>query len=94
MVQRTAEAGHKEAMHSLGICYEDGEGTAVNKGETIKWYTLAAEAGYTVAQVAFDQLLRAKPAASATCHGHHRLGLGRRPSPTPTALLCVSLVCK
>jgi len=47
--KRAAEAGNAIAQFNLGVCYDNGEGVAVNKIEADKWYERAAESGYAPA---------------------------------------------
>ena len=37
-----AEQGYSEAQFSLGVCYENGDGVAVDFIEAYKWFLLAA----------------------------------------------------
>jgi TPR repeat protein/serine/threonine protein kinase len=50
MVREAAEKGLAEAQLTLGICYEDGSGTAQDFVEAAKWYRKAAELGNASAQ--------------------------------------------
>ena len=44
------------AQTNVAWCYENGVGTAVNKTEAVKYYSLAAEQGDTSAQPAIDRI--------------------------------------
>ena len=52
LLQKAADAGSLDAMYDLGDCYWDGEGVDKNIPLSIKWITMAADAGYTKAQAA------------------------------------------
>ena len=41
--RRAAEQGHVDAMHTLAMCLEDGDGVSVDLVEMAKWYRKAAE---------------------------------------------------
>ncbi|MCR4672831.1 MAG: SseB family protein [Lachnospiraceae bacterium] len=43
--RQAAELGSAEAMFSTGLCYENGEGTEMDKGLAAQYYEKAAEAG-------------------------------------------------
>lgn len=43
---KAADLGHGEAMKNLAIFYRDGIGRPANKGQELKWYILAAAAGF------------------------------------------------
>ena len=45
-----AEQGLAEAQLALGSMYAKGKGVPKNDAEAVKWYRLAAEQGYTIAQ--------------------------------------------
>jgi hypothetical protein len=42
---RAAKAGNPEAMGLLGLCFEKGEGVAVDPAIAVTWYRKGAEAG-------------------------------------------------
>jgi TPR repeat protein len=46
---RAAEAGHVGAQFSLGNCFRDGKGVAVDAAAAVKWFTCAADAGSSYA---------------------------------------------
>ena len=48
--QKAADLGHKDAMCSLGYCYDAGNGVTKNLVEAVKWYKKAAEQGHIRAQ--------------------------------------------
>ena len=48
--RKAAEQGIAVAQFNLAVCYDDGEGTAVNKPEAFHWYKAAAEQGFAKAQ--------------------------------------------
>ncbi len=46
---RSSQAGDADAQYNLGVCYDNGDGVAVDKVEAFKWNKLAAEAGHVQA---------------------------------------------
>ena len=46
----TARQGDPSAQDRVGIMYDRGIGVALNKGEALKWFRMAAEQGYAQAQ--------------------------------------------
>ncbi|MGI6496156.1 MAG: tetratricopeptide repeat protein [Kiritimatiellia bacterium] len=51
-----ANLGNAEAQFNLGLCYDEGEGVAVDKAEAAKWYRKAADQGHAGARRALDML--------------------------------------
>jgi TPR repeat protein len=52
-----ADAGHAEAQLHLGVMYEHGEGTNIDKEAALKWYTTSAKSGNsTAAYYAYEML--------------------------------------
>lgn len=49
-VKKSAEAGNTDAQNSLGFRYEKGMGVTKDALEARKWYLMASEKGYSVAQ--------------------------------------------
>ena len=49
-LKQAAESGDAQAQHQLGLCYEEGKGTAKNRKSALKWYLAAAEQGLAEAQ--------------------------------------------
>ena len=52
-----ATEGDAKGQFELGLCYENGEGLAMNKKEAEKWYKLAAAQGNVDAVVALTELV-------------------------------------
>ncbi|GBB94417.1 hypothetical protein RclHR1_02350016 [Rhizophagus clarus] len=47
--QKAAEGGDVEAMHSIAVCYNNGEGTEKDLAKAFDWYQKAAEGGHVEA---------------------------------------------
>ena len=45
-----ADHGNIEAAHQMGMRYEDGIGVPKDEAKAVKYYTIAAEKGYTPSQ--------------------------------------------
>ena len=50
VIKLSAEEGEIEAMTSLGVMYDLGQGVLENKNQAVYWYKLAAEQGHSEAQ--------------------------------------------
>jgi len=48
--KKDAERGDTKAQKNLGNCYYNGDGTAKDYNEAVKWYKKAADQGYSKAQ--------------------------------------------
>src|SRR5947208_17001074 len=48
--RKAAEQNFAKAQHTLGICYEQGEGAAKDQAEAVTWFRKAAEQNYALAQ--------------------------------------------
>jgi hypothetical protein len=48
--RKAAEQNLADAQHSLGFCYDQGQGVEKDYAEAVKWYRKAAEQNYTAAQ--------------------------------------------
>ncbi|MBF0180802.1 MAG: sel1 repeat family protein, partial [Magnetococcales bacterium] len=89
--QRAATAGDAEAMMLLGHMYARGTGVAMDAGQAIKWYSLAAGRGHAEASAARDRLLAATGRVTPPS-GHHRLrGAPSRPAVQGRAATAASL---
>jgi len=56
-LRRMAESGDAGAQNSLGLRYVNGEGVKADEREAARWFTKAAEQGYTPAQSKLGSLL-------------------------------------
>ncbi len=56
-LQRAAHQNLPEAQYNIGAMYEHGLGTEPDLAQALKWYSLAAEAGYEDAGDALDDLV-------------------------------------
>lgn len=56
-LERAANQDLPEAQYNIGAMYEHGLGTEPDLAQALKWYSLAAEAGYEDAGTALDTLI-------------------------------------
>jgi TPR repeat protein len=54
---QSAQMECREAQYTLGLMYNYGHGTAVNREESLNWFKRSAENGYPKAQCAYGQTL-------------------------------------
>ncbi|MCK9357724.1 MAG: hypothetical protein M0R22_11375 [Dehalococcoidia bacterium] len=48
--RRAADQGDAEAQFNLGVCYDTGQGVAMDRAKAMWWYRLAADQGHAAAQ--------------------------------------------
>lgn len=53
-----AEQGYAQAQGSLGVCYYEGDGVAMNKTKAVEWFQKAAEQGYAEAIEALKMIIK------------------------------------
>jgi TPR repeat protein len=65
LFERAAAYGHETAAFYMGGMYENGIGVTADKAESIRYYTIAAEANMPTAQLKLGTLLRDEDTLSA-----------------------------
>jgi TPR repeat protein len=55
-----ARAGDVEAQFRVGAAYDSGHGAPHDRAEALKWYTMAAEAGYAEAKNSLGSMMQAE----------------------------------
>lgn len=65
LFERAAAYGHETAAFYMGGMYENGIGVSADKAESIRYYTIAAEANMPTAQLKLGTLLRDENALEA-----------------------------
>lgn len=63
--QQAAEKGHAEAMHTLGLMYEEGKGVAADPATAAQWFRRAADKGWAPSMNHYGNLLRKENPAEA-----------------------------
>jgi len=51
-----AEQGYAQAQGSLGVCYYEGDGVAMNKTKAVEWFQKAAEQGCIQAKEVLESI--------------------------------------
>jgi len=51
-----ADRGCSIAQYNLGICYKNGKDVTKDDKEAVKYFKMAADQGYSIAQLSWDLL--------------------------------------